>query len=95
MLIAAALIGETIQPFVWTCSECRKAFSLESTRSNPTASQFHKVDSEFRLHCQDQHPESFVVGLRVPTSKEDTGTAVNPFAERELTPRTFRSELGP
>jgi hypothetical protein len=74
-LIAVAFIGETSQPFVWTWSECRAVFSLERMLSNPTVSQLLKVDSEFRIHCKERHPESSFIGLRIPTTKGDASAA--------------------
>src|ERR1035438_10070505 len=68
-LIAVASIGETSQPFVWTCSECPVVFSLERMLSNPTVSQLLKVDSEFRIHCKERHPESSFIGLRFQPQK--------------------------
>ena len=46
------------------CSECEKIFSLERMEK-PSLTELHKIDGDFRLHCQRIHPGSPVVGLSI------------------------------
>jgi hypothetical protein len=86
-LIPAAFIAETNQPFVWACSDCQAVFSLERMISDPTISQLHKVDSDFRTHCKHAHPGSSVIGLKIKNPKEDVSQSavrvVREATERE------------
>lgn len=74
-LIPAGFVAETHRPFVWACSDCRAVFSLERMITDPSISQFHKVDSQFRTHCQNTHPGSSVIGLNIPNPTEDASQA--------------------
>ena len=69
-LIAKVFLDDTNVPFVWLCSECETVFSLERARE-PHVSELLKVDAVFRVHCQQKHPGSPVVGLDIPKPKED------------------------
>jgi hypothetical protein len=65
----------TNTPFVWYCSECREVFALGRMAENPSITELQKVDSTFRAHCKQNHPASAVIGLEIPTPKEDASQA--------------------
>jgi glucose dehydrogenase len=74
-LINAAVVADTNIPFVWTCSECGMVFALDRITRNPTTSQLQRVNSNFSVHCDQEHPTSAVVGLTIPKPKEDASQA--------------------
>ena len=74
-LIAKVFLDDTNVPFVWLCSECETVFSLERARE-PHVSELLKVDAVFRVHCQQKHPGSPIVGLDIPKPKEDAAKKI-------------------
>jgi hypothetical protein len=70
-LIAVSFIEKTNTPFVWYCSECQEIFALGRMTATPTATELHRVDYNFSLHCKEMHPKSLVVGLKITNPKED------------------------
>jgi len=43
--------------------------------ADPSISELHKIDSNFRIHCQQKHPGDSVIGLNIPKLKEDPSQA--------------------
>jgi hypothetical protein len=50
------------------------SFSLEKM-TTATVSELHKIDSEFRLHCERDRPGSPVIGLDIQSPKQDPSQA--------------------
>lgn len=70
-LIPVGFIDDTDSPIVWRCSECDAAFSLDRVTSQPSITQLHRINANFRAHCRNEHPSSTINGLSVPTVDED------------------------
>jgi hypothetical protein len=70
-LIPAAFVEGTQQAFVWKCSECDAAFSLDRIIANPSLTQLQIVNAQFGVHCRHEHPQSPVAGLMIPAMDED------------------------
>src|SRR6266550_2982483 len=54
-LIGAAFVGKSNKPFVWTCSDCNAAFSLQRMTSSPTDGELFEVRKQFLRHCESMH----------------------------------------
>jgi hypothetical protein len=63
------------KPFGWYCSTCKEVFSIGRITENPSISELHKVDANFRTHCKFQHPSEEAIGLDIPSPKEDSSQA--------------------
>jgi hypothetical protein len=74
-LIAVSFTEKANTPFVWYCSECQAVLSLGRMTDAPTVTELHRVDSNFRNHCKQEHPGSPVVGLAIKNPKEDSSQA--------------------
>jgi hypothetical protein len=72
MLVAKAFIDRTNVPYMWTCSECGVVFSLDRITLIPSVSQIKRVNARFEVHCRNTHEGSQILGLPVPSVKEDT-----------------------
>jgi hypothetical protein len=74
-LISVSFMERTNTPFVWYCSTCKEVFALGRMTENPSASELHKVDANFLTHCKFQHSGEAVIGLTIPSLKEDSSQA--------------------
>jgi hypothetical protein len=74
-LIAVAFVEATESPFVWKCSECNAAFSLDRITATPSVTQLEIVNGQFSVHCRHEHPDSPAFGLKVPAMNEDSAQA--------------------
>jgi hypothetical protein len=70
-LIPAAFVDGTTSAFVWKCSECDAAFSLDRITTNPSLTQLQIVNAKFGVHCHHEHPQAPIVGLMIPAMDED------------------------
>lgn len=70
-LIEVTVVEKTRTPFVWYCSECKDVFALGRIAENPSATELHRVDSNFRAHCKEKHAGMPVIGLEIKNPKED------------------------
>jgi hypothetical protein len=63
-LMVGARNGENGEPVVWYCSDCEKAFA--PPRMRYTRDDLKTINRQFRSHCDEAHPGSAVLGLKVP-----------------------------
>ena len=60
---------------LWTCSTCQAAFSPDRITLNPSVSELHKINDNFRIHCESEHKGQKAIGLDISKPKEDSSQA--------------------
>lgn len=73
-LIKSGFNAQTNKPMMWMCSGCEASFTHGSMRE-ASIPELHKINDEFRVHCQQKHPGESVIGIMVPKAKEDASQA--------------------
>jgi hypothetical protein len=62
-------------PFVWGCSDCDTAFSVNVTMAGHPA-ELRRINEEFREHCKDKHPGLGILGeVEIPKEGPVQGAA--------------------
>ena len=60
---------------MWMCSTCEAPFVPDRVTPNPSVSQLHKLNDNFRIHCEREHKGQKAIGLDIPKAKEDSSQA--------------------
>lgn len=74
-VLVATGFEEGGRPIVWICSVCRESFALSSITPTPSLSDLHKINDNFRKHCEARHQGQKAIGLEIRNPKEDSSQA--------------------
>jgi hypothetical protein len=60
-LRSAGFVAGTTDPYLWVCSVCDRVFFALEHIIRKNVSDLHKIDTDFRKHCDEKHPEDRVI----------------------------------